>query len=49
LVTYLEVDSPYAIFQIATRIWCDHIFINHDYIQLNEIIKGVRMSDYLQK
>lgn len=49
LVTYLEVDAPYAILQNAIRIWCDHIFINHNYIQIDEIVKGVRMSDYLRK
>lgn len=48
LVTYLEIDAPYAILQSAIRIWCDHIFINHNYIQIDEIIKGVRMSYYLQ-
>lgn len=49
LVTYLEVDAPYAVLQNAIRIWCDHIFINHNYIQIDEIVKGVRMSDYLRK
>lgn len=49
LVTYLEVDAPYVVLQNAIRIWCDHIFINHNYIQIDEIVKGVRMSDYLQK
>lgn len=49
LVTYLEVDAPYAILQNAIRIWCDHIFISHNFIQIDEIVKGVRMSDYLQK
>ncbi len=49
IVTYLEVDAPYAILQNAIRIWCDHIYINHNYIQIDEIVKGVRMSDYLQK
>ncbi|HOG19778.1 MAG TPA: hypothetical protein PKW37_04995 [Salinivirgaceae bacterium] len=49
LVTYLEVDAPYVILQNAIRIWCDHIFVSHNYIQIDEIVKGVRMSDYLQK
>jgi len=44
LVTYLEVDAPSAL-----RISCDHIFVSHNYIQIDEIVKGVRMSDYLQK
>ena len=49
LVTYLEVDAPYVILQNALKIWCDHIFVSHNYIQIDEIVKGVRMSDYLQK
>ena len=49
LVTYLEVGAPYAVLQNAIRIWCDHIFINHNYIQIDEIVKGVRMSDYLRR
>ncbi len=44
IVTYLEVDAPHAF-----SIWCDHIFISHNFIQINEIYKGVRVSDYLQK
>jgi hypothetical protein len=51
LVTYLEVDAIYATFNYYNpiRIWCDHIYINHNYIQINEVVKGVRMSDYLRK
>ena len=49
LVTYLEIDAPYAVLQNAIRIWCDHIFISHNYIQIDETVKGVRMSDYLRK
>ncbi len=50
LVTYLEVDAPYVVLLgCSIGIWCDHIFINHNYIQLNEVVKGVRMSDYLRK
>ena len=46
---HIEVDAPYAILQNAIRIWCDYIFISHNFIQIDEIVKGVRMSDYLSK
>lgn len=49
LVTYLEVDAPLAVLYSSTGIWCDHIFINHNYTQINDVVKGVRMSDYLRK
>jgi hypothetical protein len=49
LVTYLEVDATNPYLKNVTSIRCDHIFINHNYIQLNEVVRGVRMSDYLQK
>ena len=49
LVTYLEIDATDPYLKNATRIRCDHIFINHNYIQIDEIVKGVRMSDYLRK
>ncbi len=49
LVTYLEVDESAPYLKNAVRIRCDHIFINHNYIQISEIVRGVRMSDYLQK
>jgi len=49
LVTYLEVEESTPYLAVAVRIMCDHIFINHNYIQISEIVKGVRMSDYLQK
>ena len=49
LVTYLEIEATNPYLKNATRIQCDHIFINHNYIQIDEIVKGVRMSDYLQK
>lgn len=49
IVTYLEVDAPTSILQNAIRIWSYHIFISHNFIQIDEIYKGVRVSDYLQK
>lgn len=49
IVTYLEVDAPTLILQNAIRIWSDHIFVSHNFIQIDEIYKGVRVSDYLQK
>jgi hypothetical protein len=49
IVTYIEVDAPTLILQNAIRIWSDHIFVSHNFIQLDEIYQGVRMSDYLQK
>ncbi len=49
LVTYLEVEESTPYLAIAVRIQCDHIFINHNYIQISEIVRGVCMSDYLQK
>jgi len=49
VVTYLEVDAPDLILLNAIRIKCDHIFISHNFIQIDEIVKGVRMSDYLNK
>ncbi len=49
LVTYFEVRMTTGTFPRAVRIWCDRLYINHDYIQLNEVVKGVRMSDYLRK
>ena len=47
IVTYLEVDAPSATLPFRAR--CDHIFISHNFIQIDEIVKGVRMSDYLSK
>ena len=49
IVTYLEVDAPYEILQNAIRIWCDHIFISHNFIQIDDIVKGVRMSGLFAK
>jgi hypothetical protein len=49
LVTYLEVYESFPHLINAVRIWCDHIFISHNYIQIDEVVKGVRMSDYLRK
>jgi hypothetical protein len=49
LVTYLEVIAPTAILQNAIQIWSNHIFVSHNFIQIDEIYKGVRVSDYLQK
>ena len=49
LVTYLEINATNPYLKNATRIQCDHIFINHNYIQIDEVVKGVRMSDYLRK
>lgn len=49
IVTYLEIDAPPLILQNAIRIWSDHIFISHNFIQIDKIIKGVRVSDYLRK
>jgi len=49
IVTYLEVDAPILILQNAIRIWSDHIYVSHNFIQVDEIYKGVRLSDYLQK
>ena len=49
LVTYLEVKMTSAVLPEAVRLWCDRVYINHNYIQINEVVKGVRMSDYLRK
>jgi len=49
IVTYLEIGAPPLILQNAIRIWSDHIFISHNFIQIDKIIKGVRVSDYLRK
>lgn len=46
VVTYLEVDTLPT---YTPQLLCNHIFISHNFIQLDEIVKGVRMSDYLQK
>jgi hypothetical protein len=49
IVTYLEIDAPLLILQNAIQIWSNHIFVSHNFIQIDEIYKGVRVSDYLQK
>lgn len=49
IVTYMEIDAPTLILQNAIRIWSNHIFVSHNFIQIDEIYKGVRVSDYLQK
>ena len=49
LVTYFEVKMTSDVLPEAVRIWCDYVHINHNYIQINEVVKGVRMSDYLRK
>lgn len=46
IVTYLEVDTLPT---YTPQVLCNHIFISHNFIQLDEIVKGVRMSDYLLK
>ena len=45
LVTYLEVDATVPYLKNATRIQCYHIFINHNYIQIDEM-EGNLMPDY---
>jgi hypothetical protein len=49
IVTYLEVDAPTAVRLNAIKIWTEHVFISHNFVQIDEIVKGVRISDYLQK
>lgn len=49
IVTYLQVVAPISILQNAIRIWSNHIHISHNFIQIDEVYKGVKVSDYLQK
>lgn len=49
ITTYMEVDAPDAILLNAIRIRSEHITISHNFIQVDEIVKGVKVSDYLQK
>lgn len=46
ICTYLEV---YELTSEPAQVVCNHIFISHNFIQIDEIVKGVRMSDYLAK
>jgi hypothetical protein len=49
LTTYMQVDAPQAILINAILITCDKIFINHNFIQIDKVVKGVKLSDYFRE
>ncbi len=54
IVVYLEVDTIPAFLKPVVLlhpilITCDKIFINHNFIQIDEVVKGVKLSDYFRE
>ena len=47
LTTYLWVDAPQG--TLIEYIVCNKIFVSHNFIQIDEVVKGVKLSDYFRK
>jgi hypothetical protein len=49
IAVYLEVDTATEVLFHAILITCDKIFVNHNFIQIDKVVKGVKLSDYFRE
>jgi hypothetical protein len=49
IAVYLEVDTDIVVLLHPILITCDKIFINHNFIQIDKVVKGVKLSDYFRE